>query len=71
MKIIALGLLSSAMIFIFYAIPQLIYSFTISFERLIHSSPLTTKADAIVFFAQFIIYAGLLLYSWSKKVISK
>lgn len=62
-----LGLLASGAVFAFYIVPQLIYSFTISFDRLIHPTSTSLKADAILFLTQFIIFAGLLVYSWSRK----
>jgi putative peptide zinc metalloprotease protein len=64
-----IGLFSCAIIFIFYVVPQLIYSFSISLERLVNPSSATSKADAIIFFAQFIVYAVLLFYSWRKKFV--
>lgn len=66
-----LGLIFSTIIFVFYVIPQFKFSFTVSFERLTNPSGVTTKADAIIFFAQFIVYAGLLIYSWFKKFIGE
>ncbi|MEX1029596.1 MAG: hypothetical protein WDZ91_06070 [Paenibacillaceae bacterium] len=62
-----LGLLFSAVVFVFYVIPQFMYSFAISFDRLMNPSPTSMKADAIIFFAQFIVYVGVLMFSWSKK----
>jgi putative peptide zinc metalloprotease protein len=65
-----LGLLFSAVVFVFYVIPQFMYSFAISFDRLMNPSPTSMKADAVIFFAQFIVYVGVLMYSWWKKFIS-
>ncbi len=66
-----IGLFASGAIFVFYVIPQLIYSFTISFDHLIHSPSSSMKIDAILFFIQFVIIAGILLYSWFKKYIAQ
>jgi putative peptide zinc metalloprotease protein len=63
-----LGLFASAAIFVFYVIPQFMYSFAISFDRLINPTPNSMKADAILFFVQFAVFTGLLIYSWSKKL---
>jgi len=61
------GMLASGLILVFYVIPQLMYSFTISFDRLLLQTSLSLRLDAILFFAQFVIFAGVLLYSWSRK----
>ncbi|MEX2415667.1 MAG: hypothetical protein WD424_05945 [Paenibacillaceae bacterium] len=61
------GLFASGTVFVFYVIPQLTYSFAISFDRLINPYSTSMKVDAILFFAQFAVFAGLLTYSWGKK----
>lgn len=62
-----IGLLASGAVFVLYIIPQLMYSFAISLDRLINPSTNPMKADAILFFAQFAVFAGLLIFSWTKK----
>lgn len=61
------GLLASSAVLVFYVIPQLMYSFAVSFDRLMYPNSASMKADAILFFAQFAVIASLLIYSWSKK----
>jgi len=61
------GLLASFAVFSLYVIPQLSYSFAISFDRLINPTSTSMIADALLFYAQFLVYSGLLMYSWSKK----
>jgi putative peptide zinc metalloprotease protein len=63
----ACGLVASGAVVVFYIIPQFVFAFTTSFDRLIYPTSTAMKTDAILFFAQFSVILGLLAYSWSKK----